>query len=439
MLTVLVFLGLCSLPMPILAQEEDIEDIEDVEDVEDIEDVEDVEDVEDDVRPAKKKKDAVKPKKKPDPPKEKPPPPPSPPPPAKEPEELPDDELMDEFALLEEEMKSDEVESASKHRQSIFWSPSAITVFTREDIRSSGAITLPDLLRRVPGFDVYELKPSCPLVGSRALTDDSNNLILALVDGREAMIELSGFPVWAALTFDLTEVERVEVIRGPGSTLYGANAFAGVVNITTVSDRHEGGGDVYISGGEEGYHRLFGRVGNSFSLGDGTLSFSAGIGTANLRSASDRYNDIKLVRIRTHGYVRYQQGRKLDLSLHAGISEGDGSLYIHVGDVQAVVLSHFVMAKAKSDLTDDLSLKAQLYHNRYDADFHILAELQAYGIWLARFPDFYTDINTLDGQVQLDYRAGDNLLLTGGAPRKSPKPGERDSFMSNGVHWKPGS
>ena len=81
-----------------------------------------------------------------------------------------EDGFEDEFALLEEELASDEVKSASKYRQTIFWSPSTITVFTREDIRTSGATVVSDLLRRVPGFDVYEMKPSLPLVGARALT-----------------------------------------------------------------------------------------------------------------------------------------------------------------------------------------------------------------------------------------------------------------------------
>lgn len=134
-------------------------------------------------------------------------------------------DVDDEFTLLEEEISADEIESASKHRQSIFWSPSAVTVFTTEQIRSSGANTLHDLLRQVPGFDVYEAKPSYPIVGARALTDDSNNLVL--VDGREALIELSGFPIWAAMSIDIEEVERIEVIRGPGSALYARSSLHG--------------------------------------------------------------------------------------------------------------------------------------------------------------------------------------------------------------------
>jgi outer membrane receptor protein involved in Fe transport len=323
--------------------------------------------------------------------------------------------IDDEFALLEEAMSADEVKSASKHRQHIFWSPSAITVFTKEQIRHSGANTLHDLLRRVPGFDVYEMKPSFPLVGARALTDASSNLVLVLVDGREALIELAGIPLWAAMTIDLEEIERVEVIRGPGSTLYGANAFAAVVSITTVSDRSEGNADVIISGGEQDHYRLFGRVTDSFSLGNGTLSYSVGLGTENQSSVSDRRDDAKQVDLRSHGYLRYRQGRRLDLSLHAGGSLGAGIMFMAVGDFWATnVLNHYVMGRAEIGLSDTIKLKAQLYHIRFYSDFQARNSFQSLGVWLADIPKFFLDINTVDGQVQLDFQILESLLLTGG-------------------------
>ena len=144
-----------------------------------------------------------------------------------------EESLLDEFALLEEEIAVDEISSASKHRQSIFWSPSSVSVYSREQILSSGATNLPDFLRRIPGFDVFETKGAIPFVGARAMTDVSNNSILLLIDGREEMIEVSGFPVWGAIVASLSQIERIEVIRGPGSALYGANAYAGVVIVTT--------------------------------------------------------------------------------------------------------------------------------------------------------------------------------------------------------------
>jgi iron complex outermembrane receptor protein len=324
-------------------------------------------------------------------------------------------DVEDEFALLEEEIAADEVESASKHRQSIFWSPSAITVITREDIRMSGAVNIPDLLRRVPGFDIYEMKPSFPIVGARALTDHSNNLVLVLVDGREALVELSGWPIWAAFTFDIEEIERIEVIRGPGSTLYGANALAGVVNITTVSDRPAVGGDVYLSAGEQGLHRLFGRARGSWSLAAGTLDFSASLVHAGRLSPTDRDNQIFYANFTSHGYVRYRKGKTLDLSLHLGILDGGGPIYMMVGDFRAFnVMSHFEMAKAEIELVENLRLSAQVYHTRFVGDFHFLATVQSLGFWLCNVPDFHMDVSTADAQLQLDYQILEDLLLTAG-------------------------
>jgi len=327
------------------------------------------------------------------------------------------DELADEFAILEEEIKPDEVESASKHRQSIFWSPAAITVFTREQIMTSGATNLADLLRRVPGFDVYEMKPSFPLVGARALTDHSNNLVLVLVDGREALVELAGFCIWAAMTIDIEEIERIEVIRGPGSTLYGANAFAAVVNITTMSEQPRRlAANAYITAGQQGRWRLFGRSGGAWPLAGGVLSFSASLGTGGTRSFSDRTDQILRSRERFHSFVRYQRGQDLDLSLHGGLLDGDGPLYMIVGDFQArPVLNHYVMARATFGLTEDLKLKAQLYHIRYRGNFHYRSHFYAYGTWISDIPDFVMDTHTFDGQLQLDWRVAEWLHLVSGA------------------------
>jgi iron complex outermembrane receptor protein len=325
------------------------------------------------------------------------------------------DTLEDEFALLEEELAADEVKSASKHRQSIFWSPSAITVFTREDIQNSSAATLTDLLRRVPGFDVYEVKSSNPLVGARALTEDSNNLVLLLVDGREAMVEVTGFAYWSGLTIDLPEIERIEVIRGPGSTLYGANAFAAVVNITTVADRPASGGEICLAGGEEGFYNLFGWVREHFDLHGGTLSAGITLGAEKKRSPSDS-EDVILQGLRSHGYLRYQKGRELDLSLHAGVVDGGELNYVHMGDLRLTdAVNYWVMAKAEFALGEGHRLKAQVYHSYYESVYKYRTSLRAYNMWIADLPDFPNHTPTVDAQVQLDNQIADGLLLISGA------------------------
>ncbi len=327
-----------------------------------------------------------------------------------------DDGLMDEFALLEEALAADEVESASKHRQSIFWSPSTITVLTREDIRASGATNMGDLLRRIPGFDVYMLKDSYPVIGARALTDAaSNNHVLLLIDGREAAVELTGFPFWNLLPIELEEIERIEVVRGPGSTLYGANAFAGVVNITTMSDRPKNGADVIINGGEWNRYNAFGRVRGGYSLGDGVLSYSAGGGVDVMYSVSDR-QDESFDGYKAHGYLRYRKGKDLELSLHADVVGGDGLFFVHMGDIRAEgALSYSFMGRAGIGLGETGRLRALAYYTRYTCDLFYRADFRAFDLWIADIPVMWWDAQALAGQLQIDWQFLDEFLVIGGA------------------------
>jgi outer membrane receptor protein involved in Fe transport len=334
-------------------------------------------------------------------------------------EELPgpgDDGLMDEFALLEEALAVDEVESASKHRQSIFWSPSTITVITREDIHTSGATNMGDLLRRIPGFDVYMLKDSYPVVGARALSNaSSNNQVLLLIDGREAAVELSGFPFWNLLPIKLEEIERIEVVRGPGSTLYGANAFAGVVNITTMSDRPENGADVTINEGECNRYNAFGRIRGSSGLGDGVLSYSAGGGVDVMYSASDR-RDESFDGYKAHGYLRYRKGKDLDLSLHADVVGGDGTFFVHMGDIRAKgALSYSFMSRAEIGLGETSRLRALAYYTRYTCDMIYRSDFRAFDLWIADIPVIWWDAQAVAGQMQFDWRVFEEFLFIGGA------------------------
>ncbi len=356
--------------------------------------------------------------------------------------------LLDEFALLEEELSIDVVESASKHRQSIFWSPSAITVFTREDIRASGADDLPDLLRRVPGFDIYRVKPGYPLVGARTNTNVANNLMLLLIDGREYMVEVTGFTFWDSMTIDLEEVERVEVIRGPGSALYGANAFAGVVSITTLAERPDSSCDVYMSLGETDHQRLFGRIRHAFDIQGARLTFGAGVGMSREGFSSD-FQEAGYYGHRAHGYLRYQDGERLDLSLHAGLLWGAGGLaYFSMGDMNVPgALYNFTMGKAALALSETARLQIQIYQARHESDLEYRTVFQAYDIWIADVPKQHWTINTLDAQVQFDWRPADSFLLIAGSNlRYSVMEGEKiileddDEFRGAGfahVEWNP--
>ena len=146
------------------------------------------------------------------------------------------EELLEEFALFAAE---DIVFAAAKHEQKLIEAPSAVSVISGEMIRASGLNSIPEILRMVPGLEVYEISPGYPVVGCRGFTDEANNLMVVLLDGREMNSPIFGSTFYSSLPVSPEEIERIEVIRGPGSALYGANAFSGVVNIVTQSERGE--------------------------------------------------------------------------------------------------------------------------------------------------------------------------------------------------------
>ena len=125
------------------------------------------------------------------------------------------------------------VVAASRRAQATLDAPNAITVITGDEIRASGLISLADILRRVPGAEVMTMGLGSANVSFRGFNQRIANKVLLLIDGRPEYQDFLGVTLWAVLPVGLEEIERVEVIRGPGSALYGANAMLGVVNIIT--------------------------------------------------------------------------------------------------------------------------------------------------------------------------------------------------------------
>ena len=125
------------------------------------------------------------------------------------------------------------VVAASRRAQATLDAPNAITVITGDEIRASGLLSLPDILRRVPGAEVMTMGLTSANVSFRGFNQRIANKVLVLVDGRPEYQDFLGVTLWPVLPVGLEEIERVEVIRGPGSALYGANAMLGVVNIIT--------------------------------------------------------------------------------------------------------------------------------------------------------------------------------------------------------------
>jgi len=154
-----------------------------------------------------------------------------------------------------------EVTSVSKKPERLMDAAAAVQVITSEDIRRSGATTLPDLLRLVPGVQVARANSSTWAVGVRGFTSTLSRSLLVLIDGRSVYSPLFAGVYWDVQDVILNDIDRIEVIRGPGATLWGANAVNGVINIITKSAQATQGSYASLRGGNEDRAVATGRFG----------------------------------------------------------------------------------------------------------------------------------------------------------------------------------
>jgi iron complex outermembrane receptor protein len=141
-----------------------------------------------------------------------------------------------------EDLMNIEVTSVSKKEQKLSRIASAIFVIAQDDIRRSGATNIPDVLRMVPGLDVAQINGSTWEISSRGFNAQFANKLLVLIDGRTVYSPLFSGVYWDVQDVPLEDIDRIEVIRGPGATVWGANAVNGVINIITKGAKETQGG-----------------------------------------------------------------------------------------------------------------------------------------------------------------------------------------------------
>ena len=166
-----------------------------------------------------------------------------------------------------EQLMNLEVTMVSKREQALFRSPAAVFVLTHSDLKRSGATSIPEALRLVPGMEVGRIDASKWAVSARGFNAQFANKLLVLVDGRSVYTPLFSGVLWDTQDIPLEEVDRIEVVRGPGAALWGANAVNGIVNIKTRHAAQTRGNAATIAGGTEelgfGSVRHGGRLGRS--------------------------------------------------------------------------------------------------------------------------------------------------------------------------------
>ncbi len=150
-----------------------------------------------------------------------------------------------------EDLMAVEVTTASKRPELASEAAAAVFVLTREDISRSGAVTIADALRLVPGVNVARINSNSYAVTVRGFNSRFANKLLVMIDGRTVFTPLFSGVFWDQHNVILEDIERIEVVRGPGGTLWGANAVNGVINIITRSSEDTKGLLLQASGGNE--------------------------------------------------------------------------------------------------------------------------------------------------------------------------------------------
>ena len=155
------------------------------------------------------------------------------------------------------------VTSVSKKSQTISDAPSAVFVITQDDLRRSGVTSIADALRMVPGIQSSRINSHAWAVTTRGFASGFSNKLLVLIDGRSVYTPDFSGVYWEITDMPLDDIERIEVVRGPGGTLWGANAVNGVINIITKHAKDTQGGLLNLSSGSHEEFRGSARYGGT--------------------------------------------------------------------------------------------------------------------------------------------------------------------------------
>jgi outer membrane receptor for ferrienterochelin and colicin len=281
-------------------------------------------------------------------------------------------------------------ETSSRRRQLPQKSPSSVTILNREDIEASGATSIPDLLRLVPGMDVVKITPFYTSVSSRLHYSDESSNFLVLVDGQEVNLDFIGLVPWSLQAIALDDVERIEVVRGPMSVLYGGGALGGVVHIFTRMVPHDTSAWAQAEGGEVDSlwagARASARVGRNLRLS----VWGGG-------SRMGNYDEPLIEGMRSWKLRTAAEYRFLDdvyLRFDGSISEGSGRFYSKLGPFDGTLEQRMLRVLYRTP-----AFSGQLHWSQTPVTARLDSTMSFAGITLATFAPMTIDVHTLVGDV----------------------------------------
>ena len=276
-----------------------------------------------------------------------------------------------------EPIYEERVVSASRFSESAVAAPSSTTQVTAQDVRLTGHTNFAELLRRAAGVEVMTLSPGSTELSIRGLNQRQSNKVLVFIDGRSVYVDLLGSTYWQSLPLSIEDVERIEVIRGPASALYGADAFSGIVNIIT---REPGAGASWVSGlvGNGDTYRVAG----SASGTSGTVGYRLGAGVDRadqyaLDLSPDRVDrtryfedpepDLGREHIWVRGDLKYRPARGYTLRGGSGLSLGTLAQY-GIGRIRQLIIDDLWNMQTYATLETPVGITARTFWNATFAD-----------------------------------------------------------------------
>jgi len=226
-----------------------------------------------------------------------------------------------------EALYEETVVSASRYAQSPLSAPNSTAIITPQDIRLTGHRHVGELLRRVAGADVASLTPADTAVSFRGFNQRLSPRTLVLIDGRSTYIDPLGVTLWGSFPYNVEDIERIEVIRGPASALYGADAFSGIVNIIT-RPPGEPRTTVAAGGGTDGQAHLHAstsgrvdRLGYRFGVGYNRANrFTREVADERVDHYFTRKPDIAWDSAHINGHLTYRVSEEVELFAQGGLN-----------------------------------------------------------------------------------------------------------------------
>jgi iron complex outermembrane recepter protein len=267
-------------------------------------------------------------------------------------------------SLSVEELMNIEVTSVSKTAAPLSTAAAAIYVITHEDVVRSGATSIPEVLRLAPNLQVVQISASNYTITARGFSGNSSaqnfsDKLLVLIDGRSVYSPLYSGVYWDAQDVALDDIERIEVISGPGATLWGANAVNGVINIITRRSADTQGGDVDVGAGNLEKNATA-RIGGS--LGDDATFrvYAKGFERASLDSPSGVSAD--------DGWSKTQAGFRADWTPAANTVTVQGDAYRanenQSGTTDLSISGANLLARWQHQFAADSALQIQTYYDQ---------------------------------------------------------------------------